>query len=210
MVKKILLLLLLFCLTGCYDYHELTDLAIVNGISISFNDNKYDVSIEVFNSKDKLNEESNFVIYKGNGNSIQEALRNITMEVPKRIYLSHINVLIIDESIAKDHLSYVFDYFIRNPDIRKEFYVLINKNNDFSGSNTFEFISSNDIVNSLRANYRDLGYSNLFTFQDLLSDYLNPYRELAIPTLSIDNKNTNVSGIAIFSKDNLNGGRYYE
>ena len=224
MIKRIFLyLFILICVTGCYNYRELNDMAIVSGVSVSLSDNGYEVSVEVINPKRQQDaagsEEPDFIIYKGCDTSIQEALRKITTLSPKKLYLSHIGVLIIDESVAKKNLPNILDYFLRNPEIRGQFYVLVGKSSDVLSITTpLENISSDNILNSLKTNAKDLGYANLVTFHDLVSEYLNPYQEIALPVVdiygdkskgnSVDNiKSTErgaysvVSGIAIF-KDN--------
>lgn len=228
MIKKILLLILIiFGVTGCYNYQELSDLAIVSGVSIALSDHQYEVSVQVINPRSQQDasgsEEPDFIIYKKKDSSIQEAIRKIAIECPKKLYLSHMNILIIDESIAKGHLKYVLDFFIRHPDIRDEFYVLIGRNSDILSITTpLENISSESILNSLKNNAKELGYTDIITFQELVAMYLNPYQELAISSAyvygnqlqgnTIDNiKNTDrnasviVSGIAIFKDNSLVG-----
>ena len=106
-MKKIYLLIIpiLFSLTGCYNYRELNDLAIVSGISISMTDNQYEVMVEVVNPKKQQDatgsDEPDFIIYKKKANSMQQAFREIVEESPKKLYTAHLNILIIDESVAK-------------------------------------------------------------------------------------------------------------
>ena len=228
MKQKILLLILtILPLTGCYNYRELTDLAIVSGISISMSNNQYEITIEVLNPKkqqDTTNsEEPEFIIYKQKDSSIQESLRKIIKESPKKLYLNHLNILIIDETVAKNNLKDILDFFIRCPEIRTTFYVLISKNKDILPITTpLENISSQNILDTLKTNNHYLSYTNLVTFQDLINTYLNPYQDLAIPSIeSIGNKeegdttdnlkkterNTKIilSGIAIFKNNKLTG-----
>ena len=228
MIKKIaLLILIMFGVTGCYNYQELSDLAIVSGVSIAFSDHQYEVTVQVINPRSQQDasgsEEPDFVIYKKKDSSIQEAIRKIAIECPKKLYLSHMNILIIDESVAKNHLEYVLDFFIRHPDIRDEFYVLIGRNSDILSITTpLENISSESILSSLKNNAKELGYTDIITYQELVAMYLNPYQELAISSAyvygnqlqgnTVDNiKNTDrkasiiVSGIAIFKDNSLIG-----
>jgi len=47
-MKKILLLFIcLFLTTACYDYQELSDMNIVNGIGVDFKDDEYIVNLEM-------------------------------------------------------------------------------------------------------------------------------------------------------------------
>ena len=58
-MKKIILLLSIFLLTGCFDYTELNDLSIVSMIIIDKIDNNYSVSFEILNDQKTKDEEVN-------------------------------------------------------------------------------------------------------------------------------------------------------
>lgn len=227
-MKKILLLLpLLFCLTGCYNYRELNDLAIVSGISIDKNEDEYVVTVEVVNPKKQQDasggDEPDFIIYTGTGTSMQEAFRKIIKECPRKLYGAQMDILIIDEETAKTEIKNIMDFFARDPEIRSEFYVLVGKSTDVLEITTpLDKISSKNIVDSLEANSTYLGYANLVTFHDLISNYLNPNIEMALPTVeaigdeeqgetlenleetATDASNT-IGNMAIFKDDKLIG-----
>ena len=70
-MKKIILILLLLTLTGCKDYTEINDLAIVSGIIIDYVDNKYEITSElIINDK-----ESELQILTTKSTSIDEAIK---------------------------------------------------------------------------------------------------------------------------------------
>lgn len=200
-MKKLLILIpILFCLTGCYNYRELNDLAIVSGISINKNEDEYIVSTEVINPKKQQDassgKEPEFVIYTNKGNSMQEALRKILKESPKKLYGAQMDVLIIDEETAKTELNNILDFFSRDPEIRSEFYVLVGKSTDVLEITTpLDKISSRNILDSLESNNNYLGFSNLVTFHDLIDNYLNPNIELALPTVEVVGNKTNGDSI---------------
>ena len=85
MRKLFLLIPVIFLLTGCYNYRELNDLAIISGVSICKYDNIYNITVEVVNPKKEQDtssgKEPDYVIYEGYGNSMQEAFRNIVKEL---------------------------------------------------------------------------------------------------------------------------------
>ena len=225
--KFFIMIPIIILLTGCYNYRDLNDLAIVSGISVAISGSEYEITIEVVNPKKQTDaassDEPDFVIYKSKAASIGEAIRKVNLESPKQLYISHMNLLIIDESIAKEHLADVLDYFARNPEVRNEFYVMIGKDKDILSVTTpLENISAENILDTLKLNGNYLGYTNMVTYQDLLYHYLNPYLELAISSIdingnkdlgsSVDNiKNTEreassiISGIAIFKNNKLVG-----
>ena len=205
------LILLIFLFSGCYHYHELNELAIVSGISVSFVNDKYAVTLEVVNSNKEQDDSSHpdFVVYQKKGKSLEEALELITQEIPYRLYFAHLNILIVDDVIAKRNLDTVVDFFARDDSIRGNFYVLIGNHSDTNSVfNPFEKGSSLSIVKSLEVNYKELGYTNLISFQDLLRDYLNPYKEMAIPSIHVsafEKDKYVISGMGIFRNHKLVG-----
>ena len=56
-MKKIILIIALFLLTGCYDYKEINNLGIISAIGIDYQDDEYNVTLEVLN--DQADKDSN-------------------------------------------------------------------------------------------------------------------------------------------------------
>ena len=190
MKKFIFLIPLIFLLTGCYNYRELNDLAIISGVSISKKDDIYNITVEVVNPKKEQDtssgKEPDYVIYEGTGNSMQEAFRNIVKESPQKLYGAQIDLLIIDEETAKEGLDEILDFFARDPEVRSEFYVVISKNSDsLKVISPLVNLSSKSIVNSLESTNTYMGIANLITYHELLSNYINPYIEIALPSIEM-------------------------
>lgn len=190
MKKLFFLLPLIFFLTGCYNYRELNDLAIVSGISINKTDDIYQVTAEVVNPKKQQDasnsNEPDFIIYKSTGDSLQEALRKVVKEAPKKLYGAQIDILIIDEELAKNDLKSIFEFFARDPEIRSEFYVLVGKDTELLEATTpLENISSKKILESLKSSSDYFGNSNLVTYHDLINQFLNPNLEIVLPSIEI-------------------------
>ena len=102
-------------------------------------------------NQQNINESS--IIYTGTGNSVFESFRQITKESPKKLYLDHLNILIIDENTAKDNISPILDYFSRDNEIRDQFYVLISKSkNILTNNKNSQSITSTKILESLKEN----------------------------------------------------------
>lgn len=190
MKRIIISLIILFNLTGCYNYRELNDLAIVSGVSIAKIDDEYEITVEVVNTKKETDassaNETAFVIYKNTSKSLQEGFRRLINEAPKKMYGAQIELLILDESLARNDLKNIVDFLSRDPEIRSEFYVIVGK-----GDNILEIttplvkISSKNIVQSLQANNEYLGSVNMVTFHDLIDNYLNDKIDLALPAIKL-------------------------
>lgn len=194
MKKLILLILPLQLLTGCYNYRELNELAIATAVEVDKIDDEFHLLVQVANPKNQKDAASanqpQFVTYEGKGKTIQEAFRNIIKTSSIKIYGMHIQLLIITENIAKEDLSSMLDFFFRNTEIRKEFYVLVDTtpNNDelLKVLTPVINLSSQNILNSLETNNKHMGISNLVTFNDLMDIYLDDNKELILPTIYIE------------------------
>ena len=229
-MKKILIIIpfILTLLTGCYNYEELNNLAIVSAISISLNkNNQYDVIVQVVNPKKEQDSSSSnepdFITFESTGSTLHESFRKLTKKSLKRIYGNQMQVVIIDESIAKNNLKDILDFLIREPEIRNEVYILIGKDKDILKILTpLNNISSQNIKESIENDTKRLGCSKIITLSDLIKDYKNPNIELTIPSIKIsgnsndgkEEKNLEQSqtdtsieldGIAVFKDNKLKG-----
>lgn len=226
-MKKILLIIMILLLTGCYDYKELNQIAIIGATSIDKIDDNYIVKIQVINPqnvKESTSDNTSFVIYEEVSDNLQEAYRKITNYSPRFTYSDHMQVLFLSEDILKSDFSEVMDFLMRNPSVRNDFYVLIEKN----GSDIIELttpinqISSSSIKSSLENNSKHYGTSKIVNFNDFSSMYLNPNIEIVLPSINLvgdidigqDMKNTmqsnnyvkyELSNLGIFKDNKLIG-----
>lgn len=225
-IKKIIPLLLVFILTGCYDNKELNNIAILTATEINKIDNQFIINVEVVNPQapDKTtNVEAPFIIYTGTGKTIQEAYRQIKLSSSRYLYPEHLQILIINENIAKNDITEILDFYLRNPLVRTEFNILIGKNKDILSTTTpIDNISSSSILDTMKTNQKYLGTTNLVTLNELTIMSLNPNTEIILPSIkykekakdSDTTKNTedtkidskyDLSGLAVFKDNKLKG-----
>ncbi|MBR1377426.1 MAG: Ger(x)C family spore germination protein [Bacilli bacterium] len=220
-LKLLIIVPIIFLITGCYNYRELNDLGITTAIGISKENDLYKLSIEVL--KTEVNGDSDadmpkFIVFESTGRTIQEALRNTILESTKRLYVDHLAILIIDEDVAKDGISEIMDLFFRDPESRKQFYILISKvdvNKLLNTESLLEEVNSKSIFERLKSNEDYLNSVVSITYSKLLSKYVNPYIELSIPTITLEDvevkrenlpsKKIVLEDIAIFKDDKLVG-----
>ena len=203
-MKKILLMFLVFFLTGCYDYTEINDLSFVSAIGIDYEDEEFKLTFELLNDTKKGESSSSQEGYtiSGSGSSISKAFENISLKIPKTPYFYHLKAMIISEDVAKDHMKEITEYIIRNPKIRNEFYLVIakdvsakeivkntDKNNPIVGNQITKLIDSN----------RD-GYSVTFAkpFEDILEKFANGKISPIVSVLTLSNENIKAVGLGIF------------
>lgn len=228
---KLFIFSLILLLCGCYNYNELNDLAITTAIGIDKTENGYLISLQVINTQkssdnsNSKNDATKFTIYKAEGKTIGEAVKKISYICPKKIYLSHLEILIYGEDEAKFGIDKTIDFLLRNIYVRNDFYVFIAKN-----SKAFEILeiitpiedlNAKNIVNILKETKNNLSETVDVSFEDIANNYLNNNNEIIIPSIEIiggkngentDNiKNTNpftylkISNTSIFKNNKLIG-----
>lgn len=230
MNKKILILLILFFATGCWNYQELNSLAISTAMAIDKAEDGYEVSILIANSKknqvSSKEGESQTIVYSAKGKTISDALKNIDLENPRQIYIGHLAVIVISEEVAKEGLLNSIDLLLRSSESTKRFYVAIAK--DDKAKDVIKIISplesfpSQAISTNIRSSSESQAISSAITYSKFVEDLIEKGVEPILPTVTIegDKKDGSKSSslqkstpdaliklgpIAVFKKDKLVG-----
>ena len=192
-IKLLVCFSLIFLLSGCYNYRELNDIAIVSAIGIEKKDDLYNMTFQIMNTKKGGNDgnsaesQPKFITYNESGKTIQGISRKIISESPRRLYLNHVQVLIISEELAKDGIIDILDWFARDSESQKDFYVLISKdpNKVLSTLTSIETLNSKKIADNIKTNSKFLGTTEETTFEDVLATYINDKQELTLPSIKL-------------------------
>ena len=128
-MKKLLIFFTLIILTGCWNYQELNDYAIVTGMAIDLNKDEYEVSLLIANGdkSEDGNSKAKVTVSSGKGESIYEAIKSVSLATPKELYISHLSVIVISEDIARQGVTPVLDFLLREPQSHQNFYLIIAK-----------------------------------------------------------------------------------
>ena len=194
MKKLIILFIFIFGVCGCWNYKELDDYSIINGIAIDKKGDDYEVSILISNASKSSGEspdssESKGVVYSGKGDSIFKALKNISLISPKELYLDHFSILIISEEIASEGIYNIADFFLRYPNARKDFSIAIAKN--CKAKDTLKIITpitdfpSQSIADNLKFSTKLQGSISNVTYNELMYNLLAKGKEVTINGIEI-------------------------
>ena len=194
MKKVIASLVILLCLCGCWNYKELNEYSIVTGVAIDKDGDEYEASILISNSpknnsSDSNSSESQVVVYSGKGKSIFDALKDIGLISPKELYFGSFSVLVVSEEVAKDGINNAIDFFVRYPNARKNFYVVLAK--DTKAKDTLKIMTpltafpSQNITDNVRSTTNLQGIIYTINFNDLLSTILSDGTEATINCIEI-------------------------
>lgn len=124
---------LVLVLSGCWSRHELNELAIVVGIGIDKEGEDYKVSVQVVNPGQvstrygMSNILKPVVTYANTGQTVPEAIRKISLLSSKRLYFSHLRMVVFGETLARQGIHRSIDYISRNPEMRNDFFLVVAK-----------------------------------------------------------------------------------
>lgn len=139
-MRKIIAILLLLLaisnlafLSGCWDLREINEIGLVTAVGIdkAESPNRYSVTVQIANpstdnsSESKGSAKSQVWIGTEEGASLFDASRNLGEISSRRLMWAHNNVIVIGESLAKEGIIPVVDYFTHNPELRMKTAVVV-------------------------------------------------------------------------------------
>ena len=177
MKKLIIVISLIIVCTGCFNYSELNDYAIATGMAIDKSDDGYEVSMLISNSPKSSEKNYTTVVYSGKGKTIYEAIKEIGLISPKELYIGHLSILIISDSVAKDGINSVLEFLLQEPRSKKNFYVALSKDNKakdvLSITSPLTDFPSQNLATNLKATTNLQGSISAIDFNTLLYKLVN-------------------------------------
>ncbi|WP_339799765.1 Ger(x)C family spore germination protein [Paenibacillus sp. FSL R5-0744] len=226
----VVILIQLF-VTGCWSRRELNDLAIAVGIGIDKIGDQYQVSAQVVLPSQIAGSkggspQSPVNLYKATGNTVYEALRKITTLSPRKIYISHLRILVLGEDLAKEGISSVLDFMSRDTDTRNDYFIVVAK--DTKAEDTLKILTSLEkipavrLFSSLETSEKQWAPTSTVTLGTLITELVskgkNPVLTGVVINGNVDvgqtQKNVETvdsptelkySGLAVFKEDKLIG-----
>ena len=109
MKKRFLILLFLISMSIFFkipEYVELNNLAIIEGVGVSYNNNHYTVYLkEIIPTKDNLGINYKYNYYKEDGKTIKTTLKKLQKKTKKKLYLSRAKFLITNKKTSNKILK---------------------------------------------------------------------------------------------------------
>ncbi|MCY9665774.1 Ger(x)C family spore germination protein [Paenibacillus alginolyticus] len=235
MLKRIFSILLLFSfanLTGCWDRKELNELGIVTAIGIDKTKNQYELSIQLLNPGEIANKSkgggnrASVTLYQENAETLFKALRKMSMIAPRTLYLSHLQMVVIGEEMAKDGIGDALDVLYRGYQTRPDFYLTIVKGSKARDVLKIllpvEKIPTQNLFSKLETSNKLWAATGTVKLDELINDIVSKGKDPVITAIEIigdkkeGNKQENLqaidvptrliySGMAVFKKDKLVG-----
>lgn len=123
-------------LTGCWSKKELNELAIATSLGIDKTEDGYLVSVQILNPGELAGKSSTgrteVVRFMKTGETIFEALRKLSMDAPRKIYVAHLREVVFGEEIAKEGIGKALDFISRDHEMRTDFFITVAKGSSAS------------------------------------------------------------------------------
>ncbi|MCZ8520898.1 MULTISPECIES: Ger(x)C family spore germination protein [Paenibacillus] len=232
--RKLILLILFACgtvlLTGCWNRREMNQLAINMGLGIDKDAKGYRITAQVVEPREVASKgggggRSPVTVYQSFGKTIYEAIGRVTEESPRRLYLSHLRILVLGESLARDGVAPILDFLSRNHEMRTDFYIVVAKDSKaeeiLKVLTAIEEVPANKLFTSLYESERSWAPALTITLDRLINDLVKEGRNPVLTAVKRLGKKTNtgtqslgspdpqarikISGLAVFKKDKLIG-----
>lgn len=204
-MKKFIVIILICMIgfNGLVNERELNKLAIVSCVGIDIcDDGKYQVTVNVLDTKkeessDKQsdnNSSSTKNVYTAKNESIQGALREIVNLSSKKLYLAHIEVLMMSDDILRQkNIIDMLDYFIRDYEEGNDFIMICIKGEN--AKETIENLSSEnnqfatDIHETIKSAYQYIGNASDSILANNIREILQNGKDFVINCIELDDKN---------------------
>ncbi|MEW9672529.1 Ger(x)C family spore germination protein [Ammoniphilus sp. 3BR4] len=182
-------------LAGCWSRRELNELAIAVAMGIDKVENEYQITVQVVepsqvaSGKGGGDGRSPVTTYQANGKTEIEAIRKMTMISPRRIYTSHLRMLVIGEEVAKAGIKNTLDFLSRGQEFRTDFNVVVTKGTRASQIlkilTPTEKIPANKMFSSLNQSEIIWGPTSATTLIELLSDIVKQGKQPVLTGIQV-------------------------
>ncbi len=207
-MKKFIIIILIgmICFNGLVNERELNKLAIVSCIGIDLcDDGEYQLTVNVLDTKksggdtngeEKSEKNKNSVknVYTTKSSSIQGALREIVNLSSKKMYLAHIEVVMLSEKILREkNIIDILDYFVRDYEGGNDFILTCIKGNEVKEIIENLSLENNqfatDINENIKSAYQYIGNTSENMLNNDLRNILQNGKEFVISSLEVENAN---------------------
>lgn len=208
-----LLFLFLLPMSGCWNYSELDDRAIIAGAAIDrMESGEIRLTVETVAFQEGQSTGAKSELLSGVGGSVPEAIFNIMNQSQKELYWHHATLLVLGERYAAEGIGDLLDYILKEHEMRLTLTLAVSR---------LETAAEVLGLECHGAEIRSFGIAGIIEEQDrlgqtvradayqVLNARLGGNLDVAFPQISSVKQGkksaVNVSGCAVFSGDRLSG-----
>jgi len=224
-------MILTIFLSGCWSKRELNELAIVAALGIDKVDNEFDITVQVvipgeISSKQPASGRSPVITYHSKGATVFEAIRKMTTLTARKLYFSHLQIVVLGDELAKEGIGKPLDLISRDHEFRNDFDVIVahdaTAEEVLNVLTPIEKVPANKMLNSLRTSEKSWGTTQSIKIDELINTLNNKETSVVISAIeilgdkSVGMEQTNVkkskastylkyAGLAVFKEDKYIG-----
>lgn len=215
-IKVVILIIITLISSGCWDRSELSQMLIVSGAAFDKKDDgKIVFTISAIRPKssnlnineEKTSMETKMVLISEEGTSVSDVYNKMEMKLSRRIFLSHMEGIIIGENLAREGLNEVIEFVsrYREPPIR--IYILFSKGEASEVIKKYSLLGENILSQIKKLQGFNIGIKTLIKdfINELSGDGIEPFAPLVQIVQSESSKSEEIiiNGAAVFKKDKL-------
>jgi spore germination protein KC len=204
--------------SGCWNYREIENLAIVAGMAIDRDelDKRYILTVEIASpNQEEKTGGSKSEVYETRGTTMFEAVRNLIVEIGRKAYWSHSKVIIISKAIAEGPgIASVLDFVYRDSETRRDVLVVISE--ESAAGEVLKEAHNTDELLSFRIDAAIRSQKNIARFpktelREVVDNFQSEDSAMLVPIVGINDfkgKNDNivqVFGSAVLKSDKVVG-----
>ncbi|ARK30699.1 Ger(x)C family spore germination protein [Halalkalibacter krulwichiae] len=123
-------LIILLCLSGCWDRKEINEVTLVTGLALEAGEgDTFSLTIEGINASELDPSMSEgltpSITYELKGLTMAELLTKMNMGITRELNFSHARTLIVDEQVAKQGLSKFLQFLEKSGQFRNDFQIIV-------------------------------------------------------------------------------------
>lgn len=220
----------IFLMTGCWGNVDVNEIYETVGVGIDRSDDKYKITYQILVPEELSLKARGYTTtvktYSVEASTISEASRKLLSKTSKKPELSHLRVIILGESLSREGIKAVLDFFIRSAEVRGDIYIVVTKGSDASDAlkvlTGLQRVPSQKIHDSLESSEKYWSPIVIMRKYDLLRDIGSEGKEPILTSIIVKgNKDVGMSKdnvetispsteietgtIAVFKKDKLIG-----
>lgn len=184
-IALMLAVIIMLLQTGCWNAREINELAFVLGIGLDKAGDGFKITAQIAkpstHSKTPSGESTGkngkpFWVITSTGKTIFEAIRNMASTSSRRIFWSHITIIILSEKLARSNTLEIFDFFSRNPELRLRTLIAVTPDEAGKMLEVVPMMEKDPalLLEKIINNKSLAGKSYGIMLKDFLEDYLDP------------------------------------
>lgn len=194
---------------------ELSEMMIIQGLGIDVDGDKIIATVEMLNNLQSSavggddTGERRTRVFTSSGESISEAVNNITLKCGNAPLYAHARVVVLGKSAAKKDISDILDFFERDYNTKPSMLICIAKDctaEEVIGANVTENGVKSEVLEGILKTGNKLSLVPKIRVVDAVTVMEEETSSLKLPAISViknkDNDEFRLSGCAVFNKDN--------